>query len=540
MDVESNTTTTTTTTTKRGTKRRRTNNNNNIKTIDGLKKRRYAKTNDDDKQIILNKDDYFMEKGAYILTWHDPKVTALLSNSSYQREFFKKELTISSNSGSATFDFQVVTRRMLERWMKENLMENEPTARARGIRFNDYDAINIIVEGKDMDRDGMGLMETIDGNYSVILPLDSTSYNYNDDIGMLDRYGKYYKFGNDQYDLTIMKREFVLRQDPSVGNETSRRSQFYKLTDAGHAAREDNRANISDAAPRQSNFFDFNSDLLYNIGQVNRLYHGSQVNYWEKVPMIKKELKFYRYTNWHISDDPDWVAQMQGELGKYQFCIDRLPVDTPVLNLFAPADESLEIDPYNPIAFRAATETRLAGMNLGPEELYNQVEDALRDYQWRYGTFHDEVEFTVTFTMEIMEARILEMTIPNQFRPSLLPSSTVTMAEYDKRYIDSQLSVFDKKFWRGAQVPPPIYEGDMFYQIRIEHSHNYDKDFKRMEFCLQLRGIDLNDIVREPEYEEVRWYLKMFLREEDINRLLLLYVPSIIPVVHDKQLRLKF
>ena len=529
MDVDPDTTTTTTTTTKRGTKRRRTN-NNNIKRIDGLKKQRYAKTNDDDKQIILNRDDYFMEKGAYILTWHDPKTNPYDNNSNYQSEFFKKELTISSNSGSATFDFQVAPH-MLEKWMKENLMENEPTA--MGIRLNEYNAINIIVYRHGMDRRGMGLGNN-NGNYSVILPFDSTSYNYNDDIGMLNRYGKYYKFGNDQYDNTVMKREFVLRQDISVGNKTSRRSQFYKLTDAGHAAREDNRANIADDAPPQSNFSDFSTGVLNNIRQGTNFGSGT-VNYWEKVPMIKKELKFYRYTYWHISDDPDWVGEVQREMGKYHFCIDRLPVDTPYT---VDDDDGIlpnAIESYDPAAFRAATKARLQSRNLDPEELYNQVEDAVRDYRWRYGTFHDEVEFTVTFTMEIMEARILEMTIPNQFR-SRGSASTVTMAEYDKRYIDSQLSVFDKKFWRGAQVPPPIYEGDMFYQIRIEHGHDYDKDFKRMEFCLQLRGIDLNDIVREPEYEEVRWYLKMFLREEDINRLLLLYVPSIIPVVH----RLKF
>jgi len=305
-----------------------------------------------------------------------------------------------------------------------------------------------------MDSEGMGLENVA---YDVILPFQNHVYDYD---ARYNQYGKYYKYFNN--DSTVSKREFIIREDPKT-----KRMQLYKLTEAGR-----------DATNQNTNF------------------DSGPVPNWEKVPMLKQKLTFYRYTNSHISNNAEIILGVQRELGKYQFSVDRLPVDTPYEY---DHDEfkikSAERDPYN---------TKMAG-------------------EWDYNTFTDERKFTVTFTMEIMQAVSNQTAVQ---RDNQSDQMLCTTYEYDSKYINSQLQLFDSHFWRGAQIPPPIKDGDWFYQIQV----------RNMEFCLQLRGIDLNDIVRDPEYEGVRWYLRMFLREDDINRLLLIYTPTIIPVIHENQL----
>lgn len=395
------------------------------------------------------KDAYRMKKGAYILTWHD---TSLLDTEedSYQRVFYKKEVTISSDSGRAKINISNLGPEELN-LIIENLMESNDT---RGIEIQDEDGIK--VRGQKMDT-GMGLEDGIE--YFVTIPFQTNVYNYDEDTARGNQYGKYYRFGDDMY--TVTKREFIIREDPKTA-----RMQVYKLTEAGRVAT--------------------NQDIIFGSGPVP---------YWEKVPILKQELTFYRYTNSNISNNEELISGVQRELGTYQFSVDRLPVDTPYEVDDLDKIKSVEREPYN-----------------------NMSENS-----WAYNTFTDERKFTVTFTMEIMEA------VSNQTavrRDNQSDQMLCTTYEYDSKYINSQLQLFDSHFWRGAQIPPPIKDGDWFYQIQV----------RNMEFCLQLRGIDLNDIVREPEYEEVRWYLRMYLREIDINRLLLVYTPTIIPVIHDNQL----
>ena len=399
-----------------------------------------------------DKDPYRMKKGAYFLTWHDVK-----PGNEYEKVFYKKEVTISSAESVSTINISNYDHEKFSNFVKENIMGSEFS---RGIEIN-QDGIK--VRGQEMKSVEMGLEENVP--YNVMIPLNA--YNYDEDTITNARFGKYYKFSDD---YTVTKREFIIREDPKT-----ERMQLYKLTEAGRAATNQNRNFDSGPNP-----------------------------YWEKVPILKKQLTFYRYTNSHKSNDAEWIGKVQGEMGTYRFCVDRLPVGTPYEINEIGEIKSVERDPYN--------------QNISVES------------QWQYNTFTDERKFTVTFTMEIMQRKHIQHDKPNELSNNW---KVIDILEYDSKYIKSQLQLLDSHFWRGAHVVPPINDNDWFYQIRIGSG----MELGPLEFCLQLRGkIDLNDIVREPEYEEVRWYLRMYLREIDIKRLLRIYDSTIIPVVHDNQL----
>ena len=119
--------------------------------------------------------------------------------------------------------------------------------------------------------------------------------------------------------------------------ENPKRMQMYRLTEAGRAA--------TNQTVKSKNF---NSN-------------------WEKVPMLKNELTFYRYTNSHISNNEKWINRVQQELGVHQFYVDRLPVDTPYEMDDYGNIKSVEREPYN--------------INMSEES------------QWNYNTFTDERKF---------------------------------------------------------------------------------------------------------------------------------------------------
>ncbi len=421
---------------------------NNIQKVEPKPKK--GKFRDEDN------DAYKTEENVYILTWHNVK-----PGNEYNNVFYKKEVTISSAGSVGTINISNYDHEKFSNFVKENIMGSDYYF-YRGIEIN-QDGIK--VRGQEMDSVEMGLENNY---YDVMIPFQTNAYNYDEDTARSNRYGKYYKFSDD---YTVMKREFMLGQDAE--NE---RMQLYKLTEAGRAAT-----------------------------NQNRNFDSGPVPYWEKVPMLKKELTFYRYTNSHISNDAEWIDKVQQEMGTYRFCVDRLPVDTPYEtdDWGNVKSESVQRDPYNP----------------------NMSESS----QWKYNTLTDEREFTVTFTMEIMQRKHIKHGQPDELHNNNI--KLIDVIEYDSKYIKSQLQLFDSHFWRGAHVVPPINDNDWFYQIQIGSGIRVE-----VEFCLQLRGVSLNDIVREPEYEEVRWYLRMYLREIDIKRLLRIYDPTIIPVIHDNQL----
>jgi len=81
------------------------------------------------------KDAYRMKKGAYILTWHDfTRHGSISVEDNYERDFYKKEVIISSDSGRAKInisdlmkykskDRQFTSEEELEIWMIENLSD---------------------------------------------------------------------------------------------------------------------------------------------------------------------------------------------------------------------------------------------------------------------------------------------------------------------------------------------------------------------------------------------------------------------------------
>ena len=406
---------------------------------------------DEDNFRDEDNDAYKTKKGVYILTWHD--ISKLDKKKFYKNPFFKKKVTISSGGNVHTMDISEFSSNKFKNFVKKIVFDNDVSEywSSRGIKIHD-EGIKVAKHGRILGRT----------NNFIILPIHEYAYDYDERTAARSLYGGYSRF-EDASDLLIV-REFIV-----VQSQPSKRMKIFRLTEAGRLLGTDQTEN-----------FDSN---------------------WEQVPKLEKELTFYRYTHSHISNNKERIDDIQREMSKYEFSVDRLPVDTPYEIDENNNIKSVKRDPYNT----------------------NMSEDS----QWNYNTYTDERKFTVTFTMEIMEFVSNETVVrkDNHTRENLC-----TTYEYDSEFIKSQLQLLDSHFWRGAHIVPPIEDGDWFYQIRTGHGTG------DMEFCLQLRGVDLNDIVRDDEYEEVRWYLRMFLREDDINRLLLIYTPTIIPVINKNKL----
>ena len=410
------------------------------------------------KQFLDEDNDaYKTEENAYILPWHNVN----LGDDEYKKDFYKKELTISSDSVLlATKNISNIGAGELN-WIKKNLKESIDTF-VTGITINE-EGIKVVTSTQNADIQGMGLMDDLeDEKYFTMLPFFTEAYKYDRYTAFKNKYGKYFRFQNT---YTVTKNEFIIKEDPKT-----KRMQLYKLTEAGRIAT--------------------NQNTNFDSGPVPN---------WEKVSKLRQDLTFYRYTNSHASKRAKIIQIVQAQ-GKYRFSKDRLPVDIPL-----GFDEDEEIKSYN------------------------------KEMSWteqkKYNILTDERKFTVSFTMEILQVNHFTESKPSELKNQ--ENTVIHVLEYDSNFIKSQLPLLNSHFWRGAHFVPTINDGDYFYQIQLRPSHIL---WPRTEFCLQLRGDDLNDIVRDPKYEEVRWYLRMYLREIDIKRLLRIYNPTIIPVLHNDKL----